>query len=79
MSQSELKGFICADDNGREYTVIEYRPPKPQKAPNPPESSNATGSVRFFRTTKGLEVIQIDSTTFKIVKTGQFIKSEIMI
>ena len=79
MSQPELKGFICKDDNGKEYTVIEYRSPKPQKTLNPPDSSNATGSVRFFRTTKGLEVIQINVTTFKIVKTGQLIKSEIMI
>jgi hypothetical protein len=78
MSHDELKGFICSDDAGKEYTVIEYRQPKMQKTDTPPNAPNATGIVRFFRT-KGLEVIQINSTTFKIVKTGQIIKCDIPI
>ena len=78
MSQSELKGFICRDNTGKEYTVIEYRQPKPQKTLSPPNAPNATGIVRYFRT-KGLEVIQLNSTTFKIVKTGQIIKCDIPI
>ena len=64
MGQSELKGFLCINAAGKEYTVIEYCQPK--------------GSVRFFKT-KGLEVIQINSKTFKIVKTGEVIKSPIPI
>ena len=64
MCQSELKGFLCRNAAGKGYAVIEYRQPK--------------GSVRFFKT-KGLEVIQINSKTFKIVKTGEVIKSPIPI
>jgi hypothetical protein len=36
------------------------------------------GRERFFRT-KGLEVVQINANTFKIVNTGDVIKSEITI
>jgi hypothetical protein len=79
MSHSELKGFICRNDAGKEYTVIEYRQPAPQITPDHPNAPNAIGIVRYFRTTKGLEVIQINPTTFKIVKTGQIIKCEIPI
>lgn len=76
MSHHELKGFICRDDSGKQYTVIEYRPPAPQKTPNSPNGLNATGSIRFFKTTAGLEVVQISATIFKIVQTRQLIKSE---
>jgi hypothetical protein len=76
MSHHELKGFICSDNAGKQYTVIEYRPPVLQTTPNPPNHLNATGSTRFFKTTTGLEVIQISARTFKIVKTRQLIKSE---
>ena len=78
MSHSELKGFICRNDAGKEYTVIEYRPPAQQITPDKPNAPNTNGIVRFFRT-KGLEVIQINPTTFKIVKTGEVIKCEIPI
>ena len=78
MSRSELKGFICRNEAGKEYTVIEYRQPAPQMTHDHPNTPKAIGSVRFFRT-KGLEVIQINPTTFKIVKTGEIIKCEIPI
>jgi hypothetical protein len=79
MSHPELKGFICRDDVGTEYTVIEYRQPKPQTTHDNPNAPNEMVSVRFFRTNKGLEVIRINPTTFKIVKTSQRIKSDIPI
>ena len=69
MSPYELKGFICSDNAGKQYTVIEYRPPAPQTTPNHPNHLNATASIRFFKTATGLEVIQISATTFKIVNT----------
>ena len=78
MSHSELKGFICRNEAGKEYTVIEYRQPAPQMTHDHPNAPKAIGIVRFFRT-KGLEVIQINPTTFKIVKTGEIIKCEIPI
>jgi hypothetical protein len=76
MSHHELKGFICSDDAGKQYTIIEYQPPAPQTTPNTSNDLNATGSIRFFKTTTGLEVIQISATTFKIVKTHQLIRSK---
>ena len=76
MSHHELKVFICCDDAGKQYTIIEYRPPAPQTTPKPANRLNATGSTRFFKTTEGLEVIQLGATTFKIVKTRQLIKTE---
>ena len=79
MSHSQLKGFICRDDAGIEYTVIEYRQPKPQTTNDNPSVLNETGNVRFFRTSRGLDVIRINSTTFKIVKSDQLIKSNIPI
>ena len=79
MSHAELKGFICRNDAGKEYAVIEYRQPTAQMIHDHPNAPNAIGSIRFFGTTGGLEVIQIDPTTFKIVKTGQVIKSGIPI
>jgi len=79
MSHHELKGFICRDDVGTEYTVIEYRQPKLQTTHDNPNAPNEMASVRFFRTKKGLEVIRVNPTTFKIVKTSQRIKSDIPI
>jgi hypothetical protein len=79
MSRSQLKGFICKDDAGTVYTVIEYRQPKPQTTNDHPSVLNEIGNVRFFRTSNGLDVIRINSTTFKIVKSGQLIKPNIPI
>jgi hypothetical protein len=73
MSHAVLKGFLCKNDTGKEYSVIEYLQPKLQT-----NVRDATGSERFF-STKGLEVVQIDANTFKIVKTSEVIKSEIPI
>jgi hypothetical protein len=73
MSQAILKGFICVNDTGKEYTVIEYPKHKMQTTVRYP-----AGRERFFRT-KGLEVVQINANTFKIVNTGEVIKSEITI
>jgi hypothetical protein len=73
MSQAVLKGFLCKNDAGKEYSVIEYLQPKLQT-----NIRDATGNERLFGT-KGLEVVQINANTFKIVKTGEIIKSEIPI
>jgi hypothetical protein len=73
MSNAVLKGFLCKNDAGKEYSVIEYLQPKLQT-----NVRDASGSDRLFRT-KGLEVVQINANTFKVVKTGEVIKSEIPI
>jgi len=73
MSNAVLKGFLCRNDIGKEYSVIEYPKPKLQI-----KVRDAMGNERFF-STKGLEVVQINANTFKIVSTGEVIKSEIPI
>lgn len=73
MNNAVLKGFLCRNDIGKEYSVIEY--PKPELQT---KAHDALGSHRLF-STKGLEVVQINANTFKIVKTGEVIKSEITI
>ena len=45
MSQAVLKGFICVNDAGKEYTVIEYPKHKMQTT-----VLNPAGKERFFRT-----------------------------
>ena len=73
MSQAVLKGFLCKNDTGKEYGVIEYLQPKRQT-----NVRDALLNDRLF-STKGLEVVQINASTFKIVSTGEIIKSEIPI
>jgi hypothetical protein len=73
MNNAVLKGFLCRNDIGKEYSLIEY--PKPKL---PTKARDALGSDRLFGT-KGQEVVQTNSNTFKIVKTGEVIKSEIII
>ncbi len=73
MSLVEKNRFLCKDDDGTDYTVIEYRTATTARYLKEPDEV-VVGGRGYLRTGRGFKVSQIDSATFKIECTGKIIR-----
>jgi hypothetical protein len=65
----ELDRFVARDDQGKEYTVIEY-----QEYIQDRNSDAETQGLKRWTTSEDLHLHYIDDKTFKIFETGEVIK-----
>jgi hypothetical protein len=65
----EIDRFTARDDEGKEYTVIEY-----QEYIQDRNSDAETAGLKRWTTTEELHLHYIDPKTFKIFETGAIIR-----
>jgi len=65
----EIDRFIAKDDEGKEYTVIEY-----QEYIQDRNSNSETVGLKRWTTSEELHLHFIDPKTFKIFESGEIIR-----
>jgi hypothetical protein len=74
MTMEEVERFEAASDDGTVYTVIVYQQPRVLRKLAGDEARSRNRRALDLRLLDGSRVMQIDSETFKIVKTDELIR-----
>ncbi len=67
-----INRFSARANNGKEYVIIEYQKYIDAGAGDHP--NDEIPGVKDYRTTTGLQVVYIDSETFKILETDEIVR-----